>query len=203
MSGIKYGLISRTDADCIEAALNYIMSDFPDNYDIHVIELGIYNGESSTGISNYIISKKRGVCYHAIDNEKDKPVKNPFAGCNLIIGNSTEVYNRFEDNSQHFIMVDADHSYIGVISDFYAYADKVKIGGFLCFHDTNPNIKPFKDFQHGDIGNPDAYISVRKALKRLGLLDNKVAGWKLIFDEYDPQNEASGVCIFKRINKWD
>lgn len=212
MSEIKYGLISNIDQECIEATLNYLMSDFP-LVDLRITEIGIYDGQTARGISDYVISKNRGVCYHAIDNEKDKPILRPFEGCNMIIGNSNEVYNRLPDESQHLIFVDGCHCFAHVLGDFFCYATKVKKGGYFCFHDTGKHIKLFKDFQHGDKDNPDAYISVRKALETVGLLrdiniddiyrDTEVNGrlsdWKLIFDEADETDEAGGICVFKKL----
>lgn len=116
-------------------------------------------------------------------------------------------------DKQYLRMIDiisGGHSLIGVILDFYAYADKVKVGGFFCFHDTGRHIKSFKDFQHGDKENPDAYISVRKALQKIGLLypdnfsDRKhlhhaMYDWELVFDEADENDLAGGICVFRKI----
>lgn len=208
MSGIKYGLISKIDAECIEATLNYVMSDFP-NEVINVTEVGCYAGESGNAFSQYIKSKKRIPNITGIDNNKDGE-KLRFDYDKLIIGNSAVVYNQLENNSQHLVFIDGDHSLIGVISDFFAYADKVKIGGYLVFHDTGKHIEPCTGFQHGDKYNPDAYISVRKALDKLGLIyfstqiDKKEyhtlrMNWKIIFDEADKADEAGGVCVFKKL----
>lgn len=159
------------------------------------------------------------MCYHAIDNEKDKPILKPFEGCNMIIGNSNEVYNRLEDDSQHLIFVDGCHCFAHVISDFFCYAPKVKVGGYMGWHDTGKHIKSFKDFQHGDKNNPDAYISVRKALSAIGLFEyeedgtvqwvgydewgenenRRIKNWDLVFDEADETNEAGGICVFKKL----
>ena len=204
MSEIKYGLISGVDKDCIEAVLNYLMNDFPKE-DLHITELGIFDGQSARGISDYVISKNRGVCYHAIDNEKDKPVLRPFVGCNMIIGNSNEVYNRLPDNSQHFIFVDALHTFPAVISDFYCYADKVMVGGYMAFHDTGKHLDPLSGWQGtGDKNDPDFCLGgVRKALDKIGLLNNKLPEWKLIFDEADINDTGGGVVILKRVKQWD
>lgn len=208
---IKYGLISELDARCIEKTLDLICNEFADVV-INITEIGLFNCETSIGIRNYLWSKGRENYSIGIDNEKDKPVENWFKLDNVIIGNSNEVYNKLQDQSQHFILIDGDHSYLGVIQDFFAYCDKVKMGGYLCFHDTGKHIQPFKDFQHGDKNNPDSYISVRKALHRVGLLDDYFMNYstivfykqeldnlELIFDEADETNEAGGICVFKKL----
>lgn len=212
MSEIKYGLISNIDQECIEATLNYLMSDFP-LVDLHITEIGIYDGQTARGISDYIISKNRGVCYHAIDNEKDKPILRPFEGCNMIIGNSNEVYNRIEDESQHLIFVDGLHTFSAVISDFFCYSSKVKRGGFIAFHDTGKHLDPLSGWQGiGDKNDTDMCLGgVRKALNRIGLLNDRFSNdsrqhetisrfsWQLVFDEADINDTGGGVCIFKKL----
>lgn len=165
---IKYGLISETDSRTLEKTIDLICNEFPDDR-INILEIGLYNCETSKGISDYLFSKNRKFYYTGIDNEKDKEI-HPYHLVKYIKGNSSEVYNQIPDNSQYLIFFDSDHSFVGVISDFYAYYDKVKIGGYIAFHDTGKHIKPFKDFQHGDKDNPKAYISVREALLQVGLL---------------------------------
>lgn len=202
---IKWGLISELDATCIEATLNYICNDFPDDDYIHIIEIGVYNGDSSRAARDFLFNKKRGVCYHAIDNEKDKPVLRPFGACNLIIGNSQDVYNRFENNSQHFIFVDGLHTFPQVISDFFCYADKVKVGGYMCFHDTGKHLDPLSGWQGvGSKDDPDMCLGgVRRALSKIGLLTNQLPQWKLIFDEADTEDTGGGVVIIKKVSTWD
>lgn len=209
---IQYGLISETDARVIEKTLDLICDETDDKI-IHVTEIGIYSGETGSGINQYVNSKGKNCFLIGIDNMKDgQEVKYEHAYSNQIKGNSTEVYNQLEDNSQHMIFCDGDHSMIGVVSDFFAYASKVKVGGYFCFHDTGCHIAPFTDFQHGDKENPDAYISVRKALKVVGLFSSyldyafdaaypqpKFAGWEFIFDEADETNRAGGICAFQKL----
>jgi len=205
---IKYGLISETDARCLEKTIDLILHKNSQEY-IYVTEIGLFDCGTSNAIFNYIEKKSLECVYTGIDNNKDKQVIVPF-WMKFIQGNSNEVYNQLSDNSQDLIFVDGDHSLIGVISDFYAYADKVKVGGYIAFHDTGRHIKPFKDFQHGDKENPDAYISVKKALQKIGLLypdnfsDRKhlhhaMYDWELVFDEADENDEAGGICVFKKL----
>lgn len=205
---IKYGLISQVDAYALERTLDLIMDEFW-NEAIEFTEIGIYSGKTGYGINRYFASKKIASWWNGIDNRKDgQPIV--YYPDRFIEGNSSEVYNQLNDYTQHLIFVDGDHSLIGVISDFYAYKDKIKIGGYIAFHDTGKHIKPFKDFQHGDRANPDAYISVRKALNKIKLLhDNddfaydvimsfKKDRWELVFDEADETDEAGGICVFRK-----
>ena len=227
MSQIKYGLVSSVDASVLERTIDLICGQFQDDV-INVTEIGVYGGLTSKGIFDYVTSKMfyidaSGRNYSAgggkpykcsitgIDSLKDGETIRYFpAEGEVIIGNSTEVYNQLGDESQHLLFVDGDHSYIGVIGDFFAYKAKVKKGGFFCFHDTGEHIEKFKDFQHGDKENPDSYISVRKALGAIGLFQTmKVRAfqpaytgnkeWELVFDEADTENPAGGITVFRKL----
>lgn len=194
---MKRGLISELDAETIEATLKLVLDGFPDE-EIMVCEIGLYNCATSVGIKEFISSQNRDVHYIGIDSERDKPIITPF-DMELIIGDSHEVYYQLPDELLHFCFIDGCHSYVSVIQDFFCYMDKIKVGGYLAFHDTGTHIREFKDYQMGHVQNPDSYIAVRKALKKIGLLDNKIEGWQLIFDRADETDAAGGVCVFKKM----
>lgn len=213
MSEIKYGLISKTDAATLERTLDLITADMchDDESVMKITEVGIYSGETGNGLKEYVESSELTVYLTGVDNLKDKEYIR-FEYDRLIFGNSNEVYHQLEDESQHLIFLDGCHCFAHVVSDFFCYAPKVKRGAYLAFHDTGRHIKPFKDFQHGDKDNPDAYISCRKALISIGLLPtvkeyenyriNYVCsgiGWELVFDEADDLDLAGGVCVFKKL----
>lgn len=211
MTGIKYGLISSVDSRCLEKTIDLICNEFHDKF-IHVTEIGLYNGKTTKGICDYIWSKDKGTHYIGVDNNKDGEVNLfPHLYQKQIIGNSNEVYNQIPDDSQHLCFIDSCHCFSCVISDFFCYIPKVKTGGYIAFHDTATHIEPFKDFQHGDKDNPDAYISVRKALGTIGLFNVNYYGhgmleeWvgnfgvQLIFDEADENDPAGGVCVFRKL----
>lgn len=210
---IKYGLISEVDGRTIEKTLDLLLSDQSNNYPISVVEIGVYGGDTGRGICEYIKSKGRNYWITGIDNRRDGEVVR-FPYNEMIYGNSTEVYNQIEDESQHLCFIDGLHTFAGVISDFFCYAPKVKKGGFLAFHDTGKHINPLHGWQGvGDKNDPDFCLGgVRKALNKCGLLyddepeigslinENDLAQWKLVFDESDPNDEAGGICCFRKIN---
>lgn len=210
---IQYGLISRTDAGVIEKTLDLIVQE-GQSFPIRITEIGLYNCQTSAGIYQYLQEEKNllaeEIIYIGVDSEKDKLI-NPPIWMEFIRGLSGEVYHKIPDNSQDFIFIDGCHCFAHVVSDFFCYAPKVAVGGYLAFHDTGKHIKPFKDFQHGDKSNPDAYISCRKALNEIGVLmddspviraiieEQELSQWQCVFDEADETNEAGGVCVFKKI----
>ena len=195
---IKYGLISETDAKCLEKTIDLICEEETKSA-INILEVGIYAGETGNGIRKYAKTKYKHVWLRGIDNNKDNETIR-FKYDKLIIGDADEVAFKIADNSQHLVFIDSCHCFAHVVSNFFSYAPKVKVGGYMAFHDTGKHIKPFKDFQHGDMENPDAYISVRKALETIGILwplnsdewiDRYAEEWELIFDEADVTNLLS------------
>ncbi len=207
---IKYGLISQTDARTLEATIDLIHNH--EKVGINITEIGLFNCGTAMGLVEYATSKGLVVKYTGIDNEKDKPVENIPQWMNFIKGNSNEVYNQIEDNSQHLIIVDGLHTFAGVISDFFCYAPKVKVGGFIAFHDTGKHIDPLHGWQGvGFENDPDFCLGgVRKALNVLDLLNENdysifgqysdtSGGWKLIFDQADPNDEAGGFTVFQKL----
>ncbi len=213
MSNIQYGLISRIDSNAIEKTFDLIAKDFP-HETINYLEIGLYHGATTKGVKEYLESKGLKYNLTGIDNYKDKePLVHLPKEVKLIEGSSIEVYNQIEDESQHFCFIDSNHSFPYVIADYYCYSPKVKVGGFLCFHDAAPQSQ-FKSWQRmGSESDPDTYVAVRKALTAIGLLKLKGkdinlweyatgyrnVNWELIFDEYDKIEEGGGVIILKRL----
>lgn len=212
MSNIQYGLISKTDARTLEKTIDLI---FQETNMINIAEIGLYNCETTKGLQEYCSQRYSRTHYTGIDNLKDKTtdyvMQNASIYDQLIIGNSNEVYNQLEDNSQHLIFIDGLHTFAGVVSDFFCYAPKVKGGGYMAFHDTGKHINPLHGWQGvGDKNDPDMCLGgVRKALEKIGLLwdadsnefiDRYAEEWELVFDEADPNDEAGGICVFKKLN---
>lgn len=202
----KYGLISQTDANTLELTLRLIFEHFRNDV-INVTEVGVYGGDTGNGICEFILGQERDCNITGIDNNKDGE-KLRFDYDQLFIGDADEMAYKLEDDSQHLIFLDPCHCFAHTCSNFFSYAPKVKKGGYLAFHDTGKHIQPFKDFQHGDKENEDAYISCRKALEKMGLLweqnsnefiDRYAEEWELIFDEADPLDAAGGICVFKKL----
>lgn len=194
----SYGLISELDARVISKTLDLVNIDFPSGI-INTTELGVRDGKTSRGIHDYLTNKARVNFHTGIDNNNDLDTQIPFPGCHMIYGNSSEVYVDIVDNSQHFIFIDANHSYILTMSDFLLYSDKVKPGGYIVFHDCGKQIPPMKDYQgFGSREHPDFYIACRKAVNKLGLLDNNYKGWRLIFDKADETIDTGGVVVIQK-----
>lgn len=199
----RYGIMPEKDYDTLDKTLQMVHTKFHSGV-INTCEIGVHKGNGSRGIHKFFTERNRINFHTAIDNQHDLPIGVPFEGCNLVIGNSIEVYNQVPDNSQHFLLIDGCHNYPMTMADFLVYSGKVKVGGYVAFHDTGEQIKPMTDYQGmGSKDDPDMYISCRKAVQKLGLLGNPIVyyglGWDLILDEYDPKFHTGGIIVVQKL----
>jgi len=167
---MRYGWMPERDYQTMDKILEKVCLTFPNGV-INTCEIGVREGRTSRGIHKFLTDKGRVNFHTGIDNQHDIPTPVPFEGCNLIIGNSIEVYNQIADSSQHFLFIDGNHSYPMTMADFLVYSDKIKENGYIALHDTGRQIKPFTDYQGmGSKEDPDMYISCRKAAVKLRAL---------------------------------
>jgi hypothetical protein len=71
----------------------------------------------------------------------------------------------------------------------------------MLFHDTGKHLDPLSGYQGvGDKNDPDFCIGgVRKALKKIGLLNDTFKGWIKKFEAADPQDTGGGVVVIQKI----
>jgi hypothetical protein len=107
----------------------------------------------------------------------------------LIHKTSIEASKEFEDNSLGVVMIDANHSYQSVLSDFESWIPKVKKGGLICGDDYN-------------------YLEVRNAVKYFFNLKKKKFSMysrlrvekikKFLYYHYDKQKDGAVFWIVKK-----
>jgi hypothetical protein len=65
----------------------------------------------------------------------DSAIRVYYPDINIIQEKTSEAVSGFTEESIDFLHIDADHSYLGVISDLDNYLPKVRPGGFITCHD--------------------------------------------------------------------
>jgi hypothetical protein len=197
---MTYGLMPEFDYKTMDSILDLVCFSFREE-PINILEIGVHQGNTSRGMRDFLKQRGRAINHTGIDNRRDFNMEAPFPESRFIIGNSIEVYNQIEDGSQHLVFIDGCHNYPMTMADFLVYSDKVRLHGYIAFHDTGEQIKPMTDFQGmGDMDDPDMYIACRKAVKRLGLLDGKQGGWSLILDQYDDSFHTGGIVLVQKLD---
>ena len=190
-----YGVLTNTDVSQVEKSLVLLRDVFNGKCHINLLEIGIRDGSTTRKIDEKL--RELGVKDYtlwAIDNEKDRRIRKPFDGCELVIGNSEECFDQVPE--LHWVFIDACHCVNHVMLDFLNYGYKVVKNGFLLFHDTSPSAQGNHYQKHGP-KSPDFCIATHRAFDKLDIFHRR--DWDFVSNEYDDTREFGGVAIFKKL----
>lgn len=97
-----------------------------------------------------------------------------FKNITPVIGKSEDVYGQFQDGQFEMMFIDGMHDYDSVKSDIEKYWPKLKVGGYMCFHDYQKDWTGVIKAVDGFFGKPDAlYDSVAVVQKKENKLELK------------------------------
>jgi len=118
---------------------------------VNMVEIGSYQGESTTLFAHYFKPKNLYAIdpfvngYDDQDGSSTGDFTNVIYNFNLRIKQfpcikhlrqfSDKAAVQFEDNSLDFVYVDGDHTFDAVLKDVKAYVPKVRVGGYIGGHD--------------------------------------------------------------------
>lgn len=120
---LKFGWMTGSDGKTLVKTLELVNKEFPEGV-INTFEVGVRKGETSRAIHQFFVDNDRINFHSGIDNEHDVKDGSPFEACHFIVGNSMDVFNQLQNDSQHFGFIDACHSYPMTMVDFLVYSDK-------------------------------------------------------------------------------
>ena len=90
-----------------------------------------------------------------------------FKNITPVIGKSEDVYQQFQTDQFEMMFIDGMHDYDSVKSDIEKYWPKLKVGGYMCFHDYQKDWTGVIKAVDGFFGKPDAlYDSVAVVQKK-------------------------------------
>lgn len=190
----RYGAILQEDVEGLEMALSELI--FPKTLcgdTIRVCEIGMHDGNTARGIQNFIQGAGRKLTYWGIDPDPgtSRPRYIP-EGATVIVGDSAEVFNQVPDGMD-LIWVDGCHCFNHVVIETLHYSRKVRPGGFLCFHDTNPSGQG-KGYQYHGPNIPEFGIDVNHALEAIKF---PWSPWTLVYDKSPTDVPDCGTRIYR------
>jgi hypothetical protein len=196
-----YGLILDTDAVTLERTLKRVVESLAENViRPRLLEVGIGGGFTSRGIMRYLESIGcTDVDYWCVDSGSCGLTKPPFEGARIVVGDSSEVYDQVPGEFD-WCFIDACHCRNHTTLDFFNYSPKVRVGGFLLFHDTTDRERHSEYQGHGPSHLKEFHIDCRAALEQIGLLGNYLPNWRFIEDSRPETLKDGGVCVFQRVN---
>lgn len=182
----------------LSVALRLVLDEFP-NDDYKILELGIAHGHFLKNMFDYMEHVKFGKTNaYGVDSKLHDycPCQLQGPRMHFVEGKTTEVYTKFSDEEFHFIFVDACHCHGHVFKDFTNYNKKVKVGGYIAFHDTNPDFQGGSQQPRTDECSKDTHIGVVKGIKEF---DPESNGFELLLKERSNGEYWGGVTIYKRV----
>lgn len=193
---MSYGFITTVDAGVMESVL-VLFTGKP----IRVLEVGTYTGGTARGIRDFCAAQNSDLEYWGVDASPFSAPA-PFPGAHYIVGKSEEVADQVPDELD-VAFIDACHCVNHVILDALHYGRKVKVGGFIIFHDSAPDVQHVQhnDWVHGDEDRP---IWKTGVLDAFGLLGWPNDAWEIFKQDYDPTAllgglRYGGMTAFRRI----
>lgn len=131
-----------------------------------VMALAVLEGNPDLGLS--IVDKD--TCQYAQAHIKDL-VRRMDRGLDVLYFemDSIDFAKRQSNNPVHFLIIDGDHSYLGVKRDLAAWLPKCKIGTHVFLHDYNADETEFKDMER--------YLGVRQAVNEYSFDENSPVKW--------------------------
>jgi len=172
---------------------------------LRFLEIGVFYGATATGIKKWCETHGFKLEYFGCDdfshpNFTMKPFSGaasdvwPFDGAWVRNGASWDLHHHFPDNID-IVFVDGNHSGNAVILDTALYAQKVRKGGYMMFHDTAPHIQQTMPEQNA----PDHSWWRNSVNAAHDLIGWPWTGWKLISDAYDADANFGGIRVYQKL----
>ncbi len=196
-----FGLLTKADQICMIEILTANAAQFNA---IRFLEIGVEGGGTARGVYDFCKTKDLPLEYLGIDNQRDRPVKPPFPGAEVLIGDSSDLWWRI-DRSFTFIFIDGCHCINHVMLDFIHYWPMLEEGGVLAFHDYHPGEEPKHEpvtasrglqCKHLSKDSPYNAISVWSGVRKLGVLqrpDMQVVG------QSGPSDWGGGILAIRKV----
>lgn len=197
----KYGAILAEDVEVLEACISVVAPlydlravDVSEPRTVRVLEIGMHDGGTAKGIEAFLADRGWKLAYVGIDPDTGhtRPRYVP-AGGREIIGDSAEVFH-LVDGEFDLVWVDGCHCVNHVILDTVHYSPRVKVGGFMLFHDVNPAGQGTEHQYHGP-ETPSFGLANDEAHRAIGW---PFAGWELCMERWPTDVHNCGMRAFRR-----
>lgn len=183
----------------IATALKYVVDENPGK--IQLLEVGTAHGHFLRTWVDLIEQQKRDVIGYGVDSKLHGYCPCQFnEKMTFVEGKSTDqnVIDSFTDEQFNFAFIDGCHCSKHAELDARNYWRKVKVGGFLGFHDSSPRFQGGSEQPRTPECAEDTHIGVVKGIEASGIKDN---GFEFFLEEYhtDEKHYYGGVTIYKRV----
>lgn len=195
---MPYTSQTKVDAEIIES----VLAEAAKNQDsLKVLEVGTFFGETSREIKRWCDERGKKLEFWGIDAgwhpnfNQQEPIKPPlpFDGANMVYGDSAEVFHLIPFGLD-VALIDGCHCVNHAILDTIHYGLRVKVGGFLMFHDTSPFVQQTMRDPHGP-NIPEFHNSVNLAHCLMRFPNDS---WNLFKQGFEEGAPWGGINVFQK-----
>lgn len=186
---MMFGAITSEDAQLLES----IILESSSKGSLKFLEIGVHEGNTARGVMELCREKGIELTYWGVDACYETP---PFPGASHVFGKSEEVFEQVPDKFD-VVFVDGCHCLNHVLLDAIHYFPKVRIGGFILFHDTSPQVQGVQK-NHWVHGREDCLIYRTAVVAALFKLDWSDDRWQLKGVSCDPNSDIGGIMAFRK-----
>jgi hypothetical protein len=201
----NFGLMSMYDVLFWEQMLKRLAHRFVNQ--ISMLEIGVQGGVTTAGTAEWCEANKVHFSWVGVDLPGAGPKYEMPSHWQFIGEPSEYAYTnpRFTGIGQlgfHILLIDGCHCANHVALDFLNFSPHLYEDGICVFHDSVDHLKwvglshPGSHQGHGPT-HADFGIGVRAGIKKVGLLEGKLFGWKLIGEQ--AQGEVQGMMAFQKM----
>ena len=186
----RYGMMFEEDCDVMDAAL----SELCPKAEVRVCEIGTYSGHTARGMKKFLEDRGSTIRYWGVEPSLllHDECPDPFPGAVMIRAKSEEGFY-LVPGLLDLVFVDGNHSRNGVILDTYNFFTKVVKGGFMLYHDTNPQSQR-TGYEYSGPEIPEFGICVNEALELIGF---PWEPWFLFMEKYPLDHHQNGMRAYR------
>lgn len=186
----RFGSILEEDAQVIEATLEQLVP----RGKVKWLEIGMFQGGTGIGVRDFLSVRNVELEWFGIDAGYITEPVVPFSGAMVIKGRSEEVYPSVP-NDFDGIFIDGCHCRNHVILDTMNYTSKVRVGGFLIFHDCGKSSQG-KDKQPCGPDRSEFYISTLTAFE---MMKWPTPDWELFMEKEREDCPLGGTRSYRKL----
>jgi hypothetical protein len=187
---VRHGMVFNCDSDVLDACCEMVLRT---KKTVQILEIGMWKGLTALGFKKFIEGHGGNLNYWGIDPGLLALVDPPFPGAHIITGKSEESFHLVPGNFD-IIFVDGNHSRNAVILDTFNYETKVVPGGFMVFHDTNPQCQ-HTGYEYEGPHIAEFGIAVREAWEMIGW---PWEPWAFFMEKYPMDHHQNGTTAFRK-----
>lgn len=192
----RYGAILAEDVEVLEACLSIVapLHAPGDERTLRVLEIGMHDGATARGIESFLADRSWRLAYVGIDvDDGTTRSRHVPAGGREIVGDSAEVFH-LVDGEFDLVWVDGCHCVNHVVLDTIHYSPRVRLGGFMLFHDANPAGQGCDHQPHGP-SIPEFGLAIDAGHRAVRW---PFEGWELFMERFPSDVHNCGTRAYRR-----